>query len=205
MVVRFEVDAYVEPPRPPLPPSQVSQSSPRSSSRSRNRRRYSQAKLSASATQPPIGSAHNPSQSTQLVNVTYGGTSIPQSSILEIKTCLLSKMSSKKSDSYPQLFFSQTPHLYIAGHTNGLFSDIKKNAVSQGDLEIQHDALMNSGVLKRLVVALRRIQERVRREGKRGRLTLIYEAKTLRIYQRSAGSRGSLLPEDIIARFQVGS
>lgn len=201
MVVRFEVDAYMELPPTPTPPHQISQGSQSSSSRPRNRRRKHSTKTNAPASQPQS----NSNQSAQLVKVIHGGTCIPhQSSIIEIKTCLLSKMSSKKSESYPQLFFSQTPHLYVAGHTGGMFSEIDKNDVSKGDLVGQHDTLLwKNGALKRLIVALRRIRELVRREGQGRRLTLVFEAKVLRVYQRTGGSGGGLLPEDVIARFEV--
>lgn len=113
-------------------------------------------------------------------------------------------MSSKKTESYSQLFFSQTPHLYVAGHTGGMFSDIEKNDVSKGDLAGQHDTLLlKNGALKRLIVALRRIQELVRREGKGRSLTLVFEEKTLQVYQRTGGSGGGLLPDDAITRFEV--
>lgn len=201
MVVRFEVDAYMELPPPSIPLHQMAQGSQSSSSRARNRRRKHSTKAKAPASQPQ----NNPNQSVQLVKVIHGGAFIPhQSSIIEIKTCLLSKMSSKKTESYPQLFFSQTPHLYVAGHTGGMFSDIDKNDVSKGDLAGQHDTLLlKNGALKRLIVALRRIQELVREEGKERRLTLVFEAKTLQVYLRTGGRGGGLLSEDVIARFEV--
>lgn len=202
MVVRCEVDAYIEPPPPPTSSSQDTDTSQPGSPRSQQRRGYAD---DYSSTDLPTTSSSGSSQSVGLVKVIQGGILIPQSNILEIKSCALQKILLKKSGTYPQLFFSQTPHLYIGGHVHGVFSEIMKNDVSKGDFARQHDALVKYGALKKLIVALREIQELVRKKGKAGGLTLIFEKKTLRVYQRDAGSGGSLLPADILKRFNSRS
>lgn len=203
MVVRFEVDAYVSLPAPSMVSSKTKgdKMTLRSSSGVNRRHRPGDISSSLSDYHRVMPQGHTPQS---LVKIIHAGTLVPQSSILEIKSTILENVSSIKSKSYTQLFFSQTPHLYIGGHVSGQFRRILECSVTEGDFEEQHDKLMKSGALQKLVVALRRIQELVKKEGKGGRLALIFEEKRLRVYQRDAGSGGNSLPKDIVARFEVG-
>lgn len=215
MVVRFEVDAYVAPPSPPqvsrkTHSSRSAAKATQQQSRSESRRLAGKGSNARPRTTNAPSGVSSPSQNQSqslahsLVRVVDGGTLVPQSSLLELKTCSLNKMTLKKSKAFPQLFFSRTPYLYIGGHVDGRFSEILQTDVSAGDLQRQHDALVTSGALKRLVVALRRIQEVVRKSGKEGRLTLIFEGKALKVYQRDVGAKGmeGMMPGEMLARFE---
>lgn len=194
MVVRFEVDGYIS--LHPPPTADVK----------RVRRSSSRAKLKHLPAYIPRSSSEYHGVTPQsLVKVVHAGIVIPQSSLLEIKSSRLGKVCSMKSKSYAQLFFSQTPHLHIGGHVSGEFRRILECSVAEGELEAQHERLMKSGALQRLVVALRRIQEIARKEGKGRRLALVFEGKILRVYEKDVKGGGSSLPEEIVARFKVGT
>lgn len=188
MVVRFEVDAFI-------PESSLSSSlSTTTPSKIRT---------------PGASTARSPQPSTpqrekSIIKVINDGVPVSQSRILELKTCTFGNAMRTKNKAYPQLFFSQTPHLYIGKHVKGCFSEITKCDISVGDFNKQHKILVKSGALKKLVVVLRNIQEIVRKGGKEGNLTLIFEKKALKVYDRVTlkGASMDLLPKEIVARFE---
>lgn len=190
MVVRFEVDAFVSDPS--------SSSSLLSSSPSKHQ-----------SPGTKVSRAPHPStqkqETTDMVKVIHEGAFISQSRLLELKTCPPAHTLRTKVKAYPQLFFSQTPHLYIGKHVNGCFSEIMKNDVSAGDLKEQHDVLVRSGVLKSMVMALRHIQEFARKSGKEGNLALVFEEKALKVYERDVpkGASEGFLPKRIMTRFEA--
>lgn len=177
MVVRFEVDACL-PPRP---------------ARSHLRSDSSRDDTQHMELTPPLPSTlHFPH-----VAVIRAGSRVPQSRLIELKTyCKAGKMWGK---SYPQLFLSQTPHIYYGTHKGGTFSEIKKFTLGEPHLEpIDRNAQV---AFKKLKVLLTAIQELVKKYGTDGRISLVCKGKELEVYQRE--KTDSCLPEHALALFRT--
>ncbi|KAK0448476.1 uncharacterized protein EV420DRAFT_1647373 [Desarmillaria tabescens] len=118
---------------------------------------------------------------------------IPQSALVELTTKHESR-DSRWSHKHMQMCISQTPNLIYGIHRNGVFNKVVKkgNPVDvHGHMEFK---------LRLLRRALENIQQLVVASGLRGRLTLIYEDKVLKVYQRNL--ENSLLPEEYLEMFQ---
>ena len=170
MVVRFEVDACL-----PL------------SGRSKN---TTQRKKPAQLT------TNKPTLRFPQVAVIRAGSPVPQSHLIELKT--YSRSGKSWSRSYPQLFLSQTPHIYYGAHKGGKFSEIKKFTLGEPHLEaIDQNAQVG---FKKLKMVLTAIQELVRKYGADGRISLVCGGKELGVYQREKTS--SCLPKSALALFR---
>src|SRR5579872_25249 len=74
---------------------------------------------------PPTLTTNKPTLRFPHVAIIRAGSRVPQSHLIELKT--YSKAAGKSwSKSYPQLYLSQTPHIYYGNHKGGKFSEIKK-------------------------------------------------------------------------------
>lgn len=186
MVVRFEVDACL-----PL----RSASSHRKPSRSTRPIKPVTSTLTCEDNTHPFQPNNKPTLHFPRLAVIRAGFLVPQSHLIELKT--YSRSGKAWSNSYPQLFLSQTPHIYYGAHRNGKFSEIKKYTLGEPHLEvIDQDAQVG---FKKLKLALTTIQELVRKYGTDGRISLVCSGKELGVYQRE--DAGSCLPKHALALF----
>ena len=172
MVVLFEVDACL--------PIRATPSRPRTPS--------SPAPATHTINKPTLRFPH--------VAVIRAGSPVPQSHLIELKT--YSKAGKGWDNSYPQLFLSQTPHIYYGSHKGGKFSEIKKFAL--GDPHLEHIDQNAQVGFKKLKMALTTIQELVRRRGTGGRISLVCKGKELGVHQRQ--NAGGCLPKYALALFR---
>lgn len=151
--------------------------------------------LNIASTTPSL----RPIVNTNDVRIRKGGTHVPQSALIELSTRsehLVDHM--RWGETYPQLFLSQIPNIYIGVHTYGEFTRIIKHGLDDPELkEINAGAQDNFRRLRRV---LQDIQSLVREHGQRGRLSLVYQNGTMRVYQRKESI--SCLPDDILRRFE---
>ncbi|KAH6679364.1 hypothetical protein B0J14DRAFT_649753 [Halenospora varia] len=130
---------------------------------------------------PSITSATT--SSTAGVHVIQRGRLVPPSSIAEIKS--RSKVKAK-DQMMPQLWFSQTPHLIVAHHTDGL---IEKEP-EEGHLGLESWETSHKKELTGLVNALKEIRD-IAVKVKGGKRMVVYEkderGKCLRVYGRMGG------------------
>ncbi|KAI5841457.1 hypothetical protein DFP73DRAFT_586330 [Morchella snyderi] len=126
----------------------------------------------------------------------------PHESIVGIKTCSEQSAPAMMLRAIPQVFFSQTPHLFIGYQRGGSFERVEK---------IETAALLrkweeeNEVVLKRYLVLLARIRTVV--EGMEGRrATLVFvtgkENEGVKVYKRKEGTPGPV-PSDLVAKWDV--
>ncbi|KAK0199537.1 hypothetical protein DFS33DRAFT_226694 [Desarmillaria ectypa] len=117
---------------------------------------------------------------------------VPQSALVELTTKHKSR-DSGWSYKHMQMCLSQTPTLIYGSHQNGVFNKVvKKRNLDDGHGHREFK-------LRLLRHALENIQQLVVASGLRGRLTLVYEDKVLKVYQRN--SEISLLPEEYLKMF----
>ena len=126
-----------------------------------------------------------------------GSSDVPQTHLLEIKTHKTMK-STRWSRTYPQLYLSQTPHVYHAYHNNGTFTNINKFTLGQREL-VGIDKSAQEG-FKKLRKLLGCIRSLVHKHGAT-RVSLVCVGKTLSVYKIPKGE--SCLPEDALALFVV--
>ena len=141
--------------------------------------------------------AVSPLTSTDL-KISRAGTQVPQSSLLELTTrSEISAANFDWGDAYPQLYFSQTPHHYLAIHRTGTFFSIAKREIGKKDLvAIENRAQPGFRRLRKL---LGEIQTMVKKGGASGRKSLICKDGILKVHERN--SEGNCLPEDSLALF----
>lgn len=181
MVVRFQVDACL-----PLRSARIHHKSDRS--RNDTQRTRPAAPNTTTVNKPTLQFPH--------VAVIRAGSRVPQSHLIELKT--YSRGGKGWGDSYPQLFLSQTPHIYYGTHKDGIFAGIKKFTLGEPHLE-PIDESAQAG-FKKLKVLLTTIQEIVRKYGTDGRISLVYDGKELGVYQREES--GNCLPKYALALFR---
>ncbi|KAJ7258800.1 hypothetical protein B0H12DRAFT_436750 [Mycena haematopus] len=186
MVVRFEVDAC-------LPTSAAKATSMRSKVESIDDLADNLAGISlARRSEPAASSSHG-------LTIINGGAMVPHSSILELTTRTQRRAAEFDwKDAYPQLFFSQTPHHFLAVHDRGYFVAVNKRGLSSPDLKAVERTLQPT--LKKLRVALGLIRDLVVKHGQRGRLTLVCRGGKLEVFERT--SSANCLPDEIMARFE---
>ena len=129
--------------------------------------------------------------------VIRAGSRVPQSRLIELKTYC--KTGKAWKNSYPQLFLSQTPHIYYGAHKGGRFSEIKKFTLGEPCLE-PIDQNAQAG-FKKLKVLLATIQELVRKHGTNGRISLVCKGRELGVYRRK--NTDSCLPKRALALFRA--
>jgi hypothetical protein len=145
-----------------------------------------------SITKPDRGST-----SSAELRIIKGGTEVPQSSIIEIKT--RSERSIANFDwgeAYPQLYLSQTPLLYLGVHNRGNFGTVTKGRVD----DYVQVARESQPAFKGLKKALEDIQVLVQEHDLEGRISLVCKDGTLSVYERT--SSDSCLPDNFMALFE---
>lgn len=145
----------------------------------------------------PTVSSLSPLTSTDL-KISRAGAQVPQSSLLEMTTrSEISAANFDWGDAYPQLYFSQTPHHYLAIHRSGTFFSIAKRTVGKKDL-VAIESRQQPG-FRRLRKLLGEIQTMVKKGGANGRKSLVCNNGILKVHERN--SEESCLPEDSLALF----
>jgi hypothetical protein len=187
MVVRFEVDACI--------PTAAKPSAARGRVESIDDLADSLARINISQR----SSATPASKSIHGLTVIDGGTVVPHSSIVELTTRTERREAEFDwNEAYPQLFFSQTPHHFLAVHNRGRFSAVNKRKLTSSELRAVEQQIQPD--LKKLRAALDLIKEIVVKHGQRGRLTLVYRDGTLQVFERV--SSASCLPDEVMAKFE---
>ncbi|KAI6162843.1 hypothetical protein EDD17DRAFT_1776415 [Pisolithus thermaeus] len=123
---------------------------------------------------------------------------VPQSSVIEIKTRAAHKELDWK-EFYPQLYLSQTLHLYLAKHTRGMFSQVEKFQLNSEGMAVH--ARGAEAAMAKLEVLLKAILKAVRERGEGVPLSLVYRAGKLQLYKRNQGT-GQPFEKDISSKFQ---
>ncbi|KAI0783483.1 hypothetical protein C8Q75DRAFT_436081 [Abortiporus biennis] len=146
------------------------------------------------STRPPGGS------SPDEIKVVHAGCIVAQKDIVELTTrSQRNVVDFDWGDVYPQLFLSQTPHLYLAIHDRGNFEQVQKDVLGSPKMR-RVERELNIG-LKKLRSALETIQNLVIDHGEDGRLTLLCQEGELKVYERI--SNRSSLPSSIMSRFEM--
>jgi len=127
------------------------------------------------------------------------GAQVSQSNLLEMTTrSEISAANFDWGDAYPQLYFSQTPHHYLAVHRSGTFFSIAKRKIGKNDLvAIESKAQTGFRKLRKL---LGDIQTTVKEGGTSRRINLVCQDGVLKVHERN--SKESFLPEDSLALFK---
>lgn len=137
--------------------------------------------------------------STPELDVIQAGTPVAQHSLIEITTRSGRNVQKYKwTDTYPQLYFSQTAYRHMAIHSDGLFYEVRRCALDDPRSEAMRKRLQRD--FRTLALALQKIQDLVIRHGGQGRLTLVFQDGTLRAFQRR--SQESCLPDAMLRHFQ---
>lgn len=196
MVVRFEVDACLPSDNPEPKADDDDEDDP------------DEALLGAlsglsigTSSQSTTTSSPSPLTSTDL-KIFRAGTRVPQSGLIELTTrSEISAANFDWNDAYPQLYFSQTPHHYLAVHRSGTFFSIAKRKIGERDLVVIESRAQPG--FRRLRKILGEIQTMVKKGGTSGRMSLVCKDGVLRVHERN--SKESCLPEDSLALFKRGS
>jgi hypothetical protein len=148
----------------------------------------------------PRSSADPISTTSHGLTVVKGGAVVPHSSILELTTRTERNAAQFDwNDAYPQLFFSQTPHHFLAVHNRGRFVAVNKRGLASSELQAVEHRMQPS--LQKLCVALGLIKDIVVKHGQRGRLTLVCRGGKLEVFERT--SNASCLPDELMVRFET--
>ncbi|KAI6001140.1 hypothetical protein EDC04DRAFT_1067456 [Pisolithus marmoratus] len=132
------------------------------------------------------------------VNMTTPRSVVPQSSVIEIKTRAAHKELDWK-EFYPQLYLSQTFHLYLAKHTRGTFGRVEDFQISSQGMAAH--ARNAEAAMAKLVTLLSDILKAVRKYGEGVPLSLVYRAGKLQLYKRGEATRQAF-GKDISSKFQ---
>ncbi|KNZ78252.1 hypothetical protein J132_01231 [Termitomyces sp. J132] len=197
LVVRFEVDACVSVVSPTHPQSTVSSSG---DDLDGIIGALSGVSLrTESAAPPPSIKATGGLETFPTITVISGGCVVPQSSIIELTTRSMHNASAFEwKESYPQLFFSQTPHHFLAVHERGLFKQVNKRKLESSELKMVAQTIQED--LKKLRRLLDQITELVKKHGERGRLSFVCQNGELKVYERT--NRASCLPDEVLQLFK---
>lgn len=120
------------------------------------------------------------------VKVVQGGRLVSCSSIIEIKSCN-KDISHKMREVIPQLWFSQTAHLFIGRHKKGLVANEVKQ-VATGPL-LQKWEMEQQDQLKTLVALIGKIKNAAS-STKAGKVVLLYDSKEKSQKMRALVSNG---------------
>ncbi|KAI5989810.1 hypothetical protein F5J12DRAFT_501599 [Pisolithus orientalis] len=132
------------------------------------------------------------------VKLTSPRSVLPQSSVIEIKTRAARREVDWK-ESYPQLYLSQTPYLYLARYTRGTFGPVEK--VHINSQEMASHAREAEAAMAKLEALLSALLKAVRKYGEGVPLSLVYRAGKLQLYKRKEGT-GEPFGKDISSKFQ---
>jgi hypothetical protein len=195
MVVRFEVDAYA-PSKAVSAPSRPAQSA--STTVDDLLGAFSSINIHTPGTDSPVKSTAGGTNSATKLTVLSGGTSVPQSAIIEMTTRSVYREAQYDwKESYPQLFLSQTPHHFLAVHQRGQFLRVNKRRLQSSELDRVATSIQPD--LKQLRRLLDIIKQLVIKHGERGRLSLVCQGGVLKVFQRD--SQDSCLPDEVLERF----
>ena len=100
-------------------------------------------------------------------------------------------------DIYSQLFLGQTPQHILGVHRRGNFSKIEVRRLD--DPELRGLNAVSQHVFRQLRVVLGSIQEIMVEHSRRGTLSLVYQGRELKVYERMGG--GDCVPSDVLRRF----
>ena len=144
-------------------------------------------------------SARSAGANGSTLTVIRGGSYNPQASIVELTTLSERRRENFEwSETFPQLFLSQTPHHFLGLHDRGKFITVEKRKLGSSDLRVvEQNAQANLKALKR---ALELIKDIVVEGGQRGRLSLVCQNGEMKVYERIG--QESCLPEEIMERFE---
>lgn len=135
-------------------------------------------------------------QSEGLVSIRSGGVLVPQESLVEIKSCSTRNIINFNwASTYPQIYLSQTPNIFIGVHDNGIFTEIRKHDLARLTEAHAQCAL----AVKQLRTLLQFIIDRLRKEEHGQRFTLICKKGELRLYKRKDSNQA--LPDDLLSLF----
>lgn len=182
MVLQFEVDAYL--PNPQETPASTSTTTD----------------ALAEGISDTESSEDSIRRSFGLGIIRKGNTDIPDDALVELATTTR-KLDWKER--YPQLFFSQTPHHFLAWHDQlrmGTFTRVDKRTIDCPLLQAANTRLQPA--FKKLRAALAFIQNIVIEHGHDKRLSLLCTNKRLEVYQRLESGL-ACLPDEALALFEV--
>jgi hypothetical protein len=186
MLLRFEVDGYVQGPQTTPTPS------PPSSDIEDITSLLQSARLGSDVPQVPTYQHQTESN----VKVLRGGFTVPHESLLEIKT-RAQRRPLRTSEVIYQLWFGQLQHLRIGYHNRGAFLQVDtKNVLTDGSFRrFEHS---NKPALGRLVDLIDTIKESLKDSGVE-RAVLLYENGKLQLYKRRGDVRA--LPTDLLSKW----
>jgi hypothetical protein len=124
-------------------------------------------------------------------------TLVAQSSLIELKTRVAHKPLDW-ADTYPQLYLSQTPHLYLAKHSRGSFTSAEKFNLA-GSTLVSYAKQAEEGMGK-LKAMLGEVLAEVKEAGSGVGLCLICVGGQLALYKRKEGT-GKSVGKEILSRF----
>ncbi len=151
--------------------------------------------IGSEQTSMPTNSSTSPSSDTAPgpVTIVSGGAVVPDSSIIEISSKKQGVPGSWRKR-YEQMFFSQTPAIYVGTHTNGNFTSITKKTMRELDY-VRQNMQPN---LRQLCVAMTDIRNRLLDAHKR--VSLVCKDHQLKVYEIVEEGMG--LPEKYHVLFQ---
>ncbi|KAI0629810.1 hypothetical protein C8Q77DRAFT_1064917 [Trametes polyzona] len=200
MIVRFEVDAC-------LPHSALSMVSTVATSSGSNGAAPGDvgsltnafANLGVSSPVPDTSPPTNLSRSSDIA-VILAGSQVPQGAIVELAT-RSKKISLDWNEQYPQLLLSYTPNFFLGVHDRGTFKRVRKLVLGSEELGTVERNVHIQRTLRRLVAVLRTIQDLVKEHGRAGKLSLVCQGRSLKVFERT--SDAGCLSEDELERFDV--
>jgi hypothetical protein len=135
-------------------------------------------------------------QPTGSVQVLSEGRVVPPATIIEIKTRALHRHL-KIDEVLPQLWFAQTPNLFVGYHTNGHFQQVHKLAMKP---EFERWEKQHQVHLKKLVGLLKKLREAAR--STKGQRCVVVGARDgassrLKIYESTRAR--AVLPDEIVS------
>lgn len=155
--------------------------------------------LSIGTSSKSATSSSQSSLSSADLKIFRAGAQVSQSDLLEMTTrSEISAANFDWGDAYPQLYFSQTPHHYLAVHRSGTFFSIAKRKIGKNDL-VAIESRAQTG-FRKLRKLLGEIQTMVEEGGASRRISLVCQDGALKVHERN--SKESFLPNDSLALFE---
>jgi hypothetical protein len=152
--------------------------------------------MNLTSTAAPFSSSTMPA-----LNIINAGTYIPQASTIELTTIAEYRRDRFNwEEAYPQLFLSQTSHLFLAVHFRGRFTSVEKRKLTSPELQEIHETMKPT--FRKLRKVLEIIQQLVIEHGSSGRLTFLCSEGRLSVYKRR--SQASCLPDEAMSCFKLG-
>ena len=145
----------------------------------------------------PTGTSTGSGMSGISVIQTTPRTLVAQSSLIELKT-RASHRPLDWTETYPQLYLSQTAYLYLAKHTKGNFGAVEKIKLTGDSMKIY--AKQAEVGMAKLKAVLDEVLEVVRKESDGVGLSLVSVGGKLMLYKRKERT-GKALGDEILTRF----